>query len=369
MARLLLLTVVLIAYGSLYPWHFRMAPENPLVLLVQSWPQHVELQIVKDVAVNVLVYLPLGLFALMTLAGIWEINAAVIMTLLSGFLLSFSVEAGQSFIVGRVPSMLDIVSDTMGTAIGATAAMRWRRTLHKPFQRPDAELLLCCWVAYQCFPFLPHLTHVGRLVSSTPAATVLNLAQAAALVPAVNSIRGSNRWKRMILAGLLLLIPLKILIFTRTVGVGELATAALVFIVSTWATIGPEITAGLLAAALVLNGLVPFHFERSAHAFWWVPFQASFLSDWEFAVTVLLGKVFAYGALVWLLRECGVPLLAATSVVAAMLASIEIAQMRLAGRSSEITDPVLAALMGWVFWSLRPTVNAAESVPSKCSGP
>jgi membrane associated rhomboid family serine protease len=104
----------------------------------------------------------------------------------------------------------------------------------------------------------------------------------------------------------------------------------------------------------VVLGLAPFAFQDRAQPFSWLPFQAAFTSEWVTALVVLLGKLFLYGSLLWLIRESGVPLAIATAATAAVLAAIEVTQMYLPGRSPEITDPVIALILAWVFWSLAP---------------
>jgi len=54
--------VVLIVYGSLYPWHFAPAhlTANPLWILLQSWHPMPFRYLLRDVIVNVALYVPLG---------------------------------------------------------------------------------------------------------------------------------------------------------------------------------------------------------------------------------------------------------------------------------------------------------------------
>jgi len=64
MRRLLLLVVAIIVYGSLYPWQFTFAgrPE-PVSVLLHSWPHAWDRFVTRDVAINVLLYMPLGAVA------------------------------------------------------------------------------------------------------------------------------------------------------------------------------------------------------------------------------------------------------------------------------------------------------------------
>ena len=102
-------------------------------------------------------------------------------------------------------------------------------------------------------------------------------------------------------------------------------------------------------AVIVLRGLSPFHFVTAATAFTFTPFVATLLGEWQSAAGVLVEKIFYYGTAVWLLREAGLTLVRSVILVATILASIEIAQVHLPGRTPEITDPILAILVGFAL--------------------
>ncbi len=353
LGRLLLLTLVLIAYGSLYPWHFRSVPPgvSPFWILAHSWPHHLDGPTVRDIAANVLLYLPVGLFGFLTFTNRWAFAS----TMLLGLTLSTIMEFSQVFVVGRDASLMDITSDTIGTAIGAAAGLLWRReTLHATVKRPDSILLLICWIFAQCFPFLPRL---GTLQRGRPADALLSIAAAAALVPVIDSLDIPRKRRIILLGALLLLFPLKLVIFTRSASILEIAGAAAVFLAGCMMRFRPAPVAVFLAIAITIRGLAPFDFLSMPQHFSWLPFQASLLLEWEPALTILLGKVFVYGALIWLIRESGMRLAFAVATTAILLASIEAIQLYTPVHSAEITDPIIAVLIGWVFWSLRSVRN------------
>ncbi len=67
MLPFLLLAIAIIAYGSLYPFHFEFTARaaNPLLAVWQGWPAELNRYIVRDVMLNVILYVPLGLAAAM----------------------------------------------------------------------------------------------------------------------------------------------------------------------------------------------------------------------------------------------------------------------------------------------------------------
>lgn len=342
----------MIVYGSLYPWQLRdgLAGVNPLWTVLDSWPRHIDALMVRDIAVNTVVYLPLGVFAFLTFSSAWRSVAL-------GFALSTLIEISQVYIVSRVPSAVDIASDTFGTCIGVAAALLWRRMRHSSTRRPDAVLLMCLWVLQECFPFVPRLRPVVEM-TPTPEDLLLFLAEALALAVLVQG-------RRLALGCLLLTVPLRAFIYTRRVSVAEIACCAVVFGISWFVPVRAAVAAVVLGIAVVIHGLSPFIFLGAPHAFSWVPFQASFSSEWAPSLNIMLGKTFFYGTLLWLIRESGVRLVWATAATAVLLASIEVVQMYLPGRSSEIIDPLMALILGWVFSAL--TASELRAPPASRS--
>jgi hypothetical protein len=106
-----------------------------------------------------------------------------------------------------------------------------------------------------------------------------------------------------------------------------------------------------LAAVVLAAELAPYRFASAPAAFNWVPFRALIAADWYSAVLVAASKAFAYGALVYLL---GSPAAfgRATLAVAGGLCALEWIQRWLPGRVPDITDPVMAIMLGAVIWVL-----------------
>ena len=151
------------------------------------------------------------------------------------------------------------------------------------------------------------------------------------------------------LAIALLAIPLKLFIAHRTMTGSEVAGALLA--IGLWMIFRrlahPMLAAGLLAvAALVAAGLSPFRLTAGPQPFTWVPFLPMLESSWEPAFQILLQKSFLYGAAVWLLNENGRGWMISSLMVAAPLAIVEGIQVFLPGRTPEVTDPLLALILG-----------------------
>jgi VanZ family protein len=214
----------------------------------------------------------------------------------------------QIFDKTRVCSLLDLLNNTIGGAIGVLLGARFRRTMSGPV------LLIFYWIGFQLCVLLAMLTgqrgRPGFLHSPLEAVTVVFAWVLAYRLYAARNESRQEGWRSTALA----------LAFT---------------------------------ALLILRGLAPFHFRATASRFDWMPFNAMFAADWIVGLPVFLEKSFYYGVAIWLWRYAGWRLERATLFIAAILAAIEVIQLYLPGRTSEITDPLLALLLGFMLWLLE----------------
>lgn len=119
-ALLFLTYGALLVGGSLYPFHLSdPLREISFAYLWASWPKIVTR---TDLITNVLIYVPFGLFAAQLFFGRRFSLASWLLVCLIGALFSGTMETLQLIIRDRVASNLDVVSNLLGTAIGAALA-------------------------------------------------------------------------------------------------------------------------------------------------------------------------------------------------------------------------------------------------------
>ena len=151
----------LVAYASLYPFSGWLAPSIQVRdLLTAPWPRYLT---VADVSLNVLAYLPLGLLLALALMPRMPRWLAAVVAAAAGVVLSFSIEAAQIYLPGRVPSNVDLLCNAIGAAVGAAIAAglgeRWllsgelyrvrRRLFHHGTAVDFGFLLLTLWLITQ----------------------------------------------------------------------------------------------------------------------------------------------------------------------------------------------------------------------------
>ncbi|MCZ2151199.1 MAG: VanZ family protein [Bryobacterales bacterium] len=366
-ARLLLLfIVVLILYGSLYPGvlHPGGAPAAAMDYLLHSWPRSFDPRIAVDALLNVLIYVPLGWLGYLSLAGA---PRAVRLAGAVGFgcALSLTVELAQFYIEGRVTSLLDVASNSCGTAAGVFGAQfldallvsrlaRWREPLDR---ERAAVVLILCWLSYHLFPFVPSIglyrlavrlrAMLAVTAASLPVGTLAGMAEWLAVGALLRGIAGTS--SPQVLVALLAVLPARLLIVHQQLTLAEVLGALLgvALNLALWRKRREAPAAAvLMLASLCVSGLAPFHFTDTATPFSWRPFHASFnTANWEPAGIVLLRKVFRYGAFLWLSSRCGMRPWRGAAFLSLSLLTIEIAQTHIAPHTPEITDPALALLL------------------------
>ncbi len=367
MRRLLLLVVAIVVYGSLYPWHFIFAGRpGPLTLLLHSWPAEWNRFMLRDVVLNVVLYMPLGAVACLAWLPRFPRAAAAAATAL-GFALSLSMELLQDYVPGRVTSLSDLATNTIGALAGAGLALALAPEIVPRLESqarrasPGAALLLACWGGYQLFPFFPIFssTHLRQALHAlilahalSPVAVWTAAAEWFAAALALEAIFGRVRaaW----LAGALLVLGLRIFMPSRSLALAEVAGAALAWLA--WEILPSKrrllIGVWMALSAILLAELAPFHFTRHAASFSWIPLGATFDNERWGALVILLRKAFFYGSAIWLLARAGIRYPVAGGVLAVELLILETVQRYLPGRTPEITDSLIAVVMTAALWAL-----------------
>jgi VanZ family protein len=372
----LLLSIAVVVYGSLYPGHFAFtaAAGNPIVVLLHGWPANWTLYILRDIILNVIGYVPLGLAAFLALRRRHARGFAAGGAVALGYLLSVSMELLQVYLPGRVPSLLDVLTNTLGTAAGVAFALYFEAGIRRLAEvraghfRAGAMLLALLWAVSELYPLFPdisrsHLSQEWAMLVRYPKFSVVEIwgngAEWFAAGCALDAIFA--RMRTLGLAAAMLCVPAQMFILDRLLTVPEIAGALLAL--ALWRFLRREARARwaiwMLGSAILLRQLQPFYFLAVPQPFSWTPFVGTLESDRASAVVIITRKAFDYGALVWSLRYAGVPYAYAGLAVAAMLGVTEAIQTYLPGRTPEITDPMLALLMMLALAAVGRTMRKA----------
>jgi VanZ family protein len=389
---LLLVVLALIVYGSLYPFDFEPDAVQGGVLEAfrqLSWQRAGR----GDRISNVLLYLPLGFCLFLWLELRWHRAVSMIVAMVLGTLLSLSIEIAQGYVSTRVPSLTDLSLNAFGTLLGATAGLAWgglTRLMHlpgraeRPMRDPGAVLLLGLWLAWRFAPFVPQFDLVKLKAALQPLFSpqfdpvivfsyltfwlVVNQAVAAV-------VSRPRRLEALLLVIATVLVG-RLLVANQTFLPGELLALLLLLpMLLVMHRLRPRPRRSVLVLAvivvLLIDGLAPFDFSPPMGRLDLWPFLGWFqlglptaiqLIDWS----ELFGKVFLYGALLWVIKEWGASIGFAVGALTVTVLVIEILQAWLPEQSASITDPLLALIVGLAFRSLyqrmRPRAFARDTI-------
>jgi VanZ family protein len=284
------------------------------------------------------------------------------------------MELLQVYVPGRVPSLLDVLTNTLGTAAGVGFAFYFEAGIGRLAEvragqfRAGATLLALLWAVSELYPLFPdisrsQLSQEFAMLVRFPRFSVVevwaNGAEWFAVGCALDAI--FTRMRTLGLAAAMLCVPAQMIISDRSLTLPEIAGALLAL--ALWRFLHRESRARwavwMLGSAILLRQLQPFYFLAVPQPFSWIPFAGTFESNRASAVVIITRKAFDYGALVWALRYAGVPYARAGLAVAAMLGVTEAIQTYLPGRTPEITDPLLALMMLLVLAAVGRSVSKA----------
>ena len=109
-------------WGSLFPFDFHRHLVADVVALSDLWSADRRSLSLTDLASNILLFLPIGLFLAAFAAKRSRPRGPGVRVLAATFLcsvaLSIAVEIGQAFVPTRTPSMLDVAAEATGSAAG-----------------------------------------------------------------------------------------------------------------------------------------------------------------------------------------------------------------------------------------------------------
>ena len=379
MRRIFYLTCLLILYGSFYP--FRLIHRESIfgVIPVLAASAHFVLDkgFVRDVVLNLLIYIPVGFFFVLDEHRHDPVWKRILKATLAGCALSSFVEFTQYNFEQRSPSVVDIFDNTVstfaGAALGVVFGSRARHTLDTlsgtRAGHPSSALFLALvwlsaffsprdWGRTAVFDKIRGLLHAPV---PTTGALFVGFAEWIALGALAAAI-GGRKWAPALLAACLLLQPLRMMVPGQKPEVWELAGAALALLIWSIPALSRRLSIGavgwLLVAAILADQLRPWQWNPTAAPFGWTPFLALLRADWVVSLVVLLRKTALYGTAVWAVTRSisrigargflGVAV--GSSFVAVVLAGTEVLQRYLPGRTPESTDPILALVAGLIVF-------------------
>ena len=350
----------------MYPWKFDFTLTNPFRVLIGSWNARAFLSDRVDVLVNVALYVPVGLCGYLAFRKSRGRVFAAVVPVLIGLVVSTGVELLQVYEAVRRSNLIDLLCNVAGSVLGVVLGATFS-AVSKRRRKVDAGvyLVLACWVASFSYPFVP--VSAGSVLfakaRSFLASDPFSLPAFASAFAAwyVGGFLLTRVGVRQPMAWLMLsvgIIPAQMFLLSRQPVWSDLLGAlAGVFAFSLTRMRYHALAAAVILSVIVLRGLSPFQWRANPAAFSWMPFASMIEASWRNATLSLLEKMYYTSAAIWSLCFAGLRLRVSIVIVSVLLLGIEMAQTMLPGRTPDMTDPVLAVLLGIAIDAFRRTSN------------
>ena len=387
MRLLLFISIVLISYGSLYPFNFRDTGISLSWEIFFLTNPEISSSSFSNIAANIVLFIPYGFFGYLSTIIPRTPKTNLIAIIFLGLLLSYILQLLQILLPTRLSEWNDIVWNMIGLALGGLVAVISRNILlnsslfFKSWLSPQG-LLIGAWLAAILIPFVPSLSidiireNVKQLLTGRDFSYLLTFTQMAYWVTVaflIESIVGKKRVRVIFPILLSLSLSAKLILVDNPLQIAHLLGAILSLLIwfpaSELASKQTKLQSIilLLFMATILSGLFPFEIKTAAMAFHWIPFYGFLNGDMLHNSLILCEKIFIYGALIWIFVETGNSARVATIIIAIWLLLIEISQIFLGEHTPEITDPILAIIVSFIIFQIKPPKEIAthSSSPSE----
>jgi VanZ family protein len=363
---LLLGVLALIAYGSLYPFNFKPdAVDGGLSDAVRrlSWARAGR----ADRIYNVLLYLPAGFCLALWLNAYCRRWIAVLVAAVVGTGFSLGIEVAQVYLSPRVPSLIDLLLNSLGTLLGAGGGIMWRAMggwMHlplrpeKPPRDPGAALLICLWLAWRFAPFIPEFDLARLKTALTPlihpqvslSVTWLYLTYWLVISQACSALVSPSRTLEALLSLIALVMLGRLVVIYQTFVPSELLALVVLLPILVFTMRLATRPKRMLLVVLIS---ATFFAERLASLDLTLPAEFTFAVSfgWQVPMTLpgLLHRMFLFGAVLWVIWHGGLSINHAAAIMLAMVLATEVVRACLPGPGGTITEPLLAVLTALAF--------------------
>jgi len=362
------LVVLLIVYGSLFPFRWHFAEPRAFV-----WVGPVGL---VDLVENILLFLPLGVLA----GWAWPARSGqrwrhVWLWTLWALVLAAGLQWLQKYLP-RTPALSDVVFNMAGHGLGwwlgRAARARIGHVLasdrYRPWAHADrfALALIALWLLAELYPLIPtfDVSSVVHNVKSLwqqdawqprrmglhAGMAVIGLTAVAELARSAGQAQRARQWA---LLAALAACAGKFLIVDQSPGVAGVAGIAVGGLLWRWMdgwTDGAR-WAGAASVALatyLLEAVWPWQWRDPPAAMSWIPFASALSNSVQATLTARVFECLCLGAIIWCTVRNGALVVGMTVCTALLAFACEWTQRYLPMRTAEITSVVLALGMGWL---------------------
>ena len=374
MRYILLLFVILISYGSLYPFHFSgdLLPAAEFF----TWLFDGSYRTTRaDIVANILLFVPYGFVAIMALSTSRRLLFHASLLFVAGAILAFVLQYMQFYLPARVPTATDAWYNSIGIIAGMTLAhlLKQYSQNHLPDELATPTdwsqitiplLLALLWVAWRLFPFVPLISTQSIMAAVSPLMKQPELSFTIIFRDTIGwlvffYLLTRPPFDRMpkfrILKFVFYILGLEILVRGNLITVNDLLAALCAFaIFSSLPTdkLQQGLTRGLVIA-IFLTLITPLVVAEPANEYIWLPFSGLMKGNPWANGELLLLKIYLYASFIYMLRRTWVSWGGAALITSGLLIIISLLQLFFGHNNGEFTEPLLAGLIAWAISQLE----------------
>jgi VanZ family protein len=361
MRKLLFYGVVFfITYGSLYPFEFSLVVSDQAFRAFLN--SAIVLSSIGDVVGNVVLFVPFGFLGYRLLPS-WVLVSI-------GLLLAVILQIAQLFLPSREPAIYDVFWNFLGISFGLLCGyvLKVSPLFKNNFCTTNnqvAIVIIMLWGALQLLPFVPTLDWQSfksalkplTLPSFSWERTSFLTFGWLAVGYFSRKVLDKNWHTSYFILGVVSILLLKIMIVSNELNLTDVFAGF--FAVLIYLFLGKldarriVYLAWLILFTYTLKSLFPFQWQSEGKSFIWLPLSGFLDGSMIINSKALCEKLFVFVCIFSLLKEAKILSVKTISVVIIIIATIEICQLWIAGRTAEITDPLLATIIAWLIVRLR----------------
>ena len=353
----------------MYPFEFTSTPSYELLqAFLQSWREPSGR---GDILGNIVLFFPFGYFGYLYFGAERSLFQVLLPLGVIGFALAMGCQVVQLYIPARSPSLFDLYGNGLGFLVGfAVAFMTGDRQVNR---LPDRRLfgsvplvLIGFWVSVRLLPFVPTIDWQSYKDAVKPLLLTPQFSGSEFLLSSIcwivfaqlgKNILGDH-WRTAYLPlSIIIILSLEVVVVNNTVSLGDVCAGGLAVLVYLAASRQLQASGSVLAWALLgsytFSALFPFVTAYSPSTFHWLPFTGFLEGAMLINAGALSEKLFVLGAVFWFFNEARSLSLFKITFVAFIISMVEVAQLWREGGTSELTDPLLVLLIGYLFLRLR----------------
>ncbi|HEY1090756.1 MAG TPA: VanZ family protein, partial [Burkholderiaceae bacterium] len=347
-----LLMAALIAYGSLFPFEFHALDAQRLDAFLHQmrwWSSR------GDVLGNIVLFVPMGLSGWFAFAGSARRRALLCMA--SGLPFAMLLQLIQLWLPMRDAAVGDVLWNTVGLTLGLLAApplANWRPAATSA-TAPLA--LIGLWAAVQCLPLVPSLdltllaTQLHALIATGNwawADLLGGLLPLLALACLMQQALGRARTALLLPLLICALIWVQLFLVQSAIVPAKFAGWALGLLLWPWfearLAAHPARAALLMLVAITVAALAPYELRDAPGTLHWLPFETALSDSMLNNARALGSSLTQYAITLYLIRLATGHSKAFTIGLAGWVALLEVVQLMLPQRTSDLTEALLVLL-------------------------